>query len=217
MLQDALDGGLAWRIKEIDDLRKAARTAEKTRQRSFIRAGIAILYAHWEGYVKSAAENYVNYIACQSIPYRDLRPCFIALGLRAELVTMASAGRFATSTAAVEFLLRSLDKPAKLPMKGAVDMDSNLSSTVFANIAGWIGVDTSRYETKFHFVDESLVKRRNQVAHGEYLELDEPAFQNLVDETIQLIRWFKTDIENALAVDAHIAVVPLASSSAGRT
>jgi hypothetical protein len=91
-------------------------------------------------------------------------------------------------------------------MKDAIETRSNLNSEVFQEIAGWIGVDTAKYETKFNLVNESLVKRRNQIAHGEFLEIDENAFHDLVDETLLLLRWFKTDLENAIAVNSHLAV-----------
>lgn len=203
-LQDALDSDFAWRIKEVHDLRLAARSSDPSTQRTFVRAGVALLYAHWEGFVKAAANAYVNYLACQGVTYRELRTCLIALGLKGHLLEAAQSGKFATSTSALGFVLAELDKPAKLPLKEAVDTESNLSSSVFQNIAGWIGVDATRYETKFHFLDQSLLERRNRIAHGEYLDVDSHAFEGLVDETILLLRWFKTDIENALATRAYL-------------
>jgi len=204
LLQDALDDDFAWRLKEIHDLRLAARSSDPSSQRTFVRAGVALLYAHWEGFVKTAAEAYVNFLACQALPYRSLRRCLAALGLRGHLLETAQSGKFATSTAALDFLLTELDKPARLPMREAVDTESNLSSTVFHNIAGWIGLATDRYETKYHFVDQSLLERRNRIAHGQFLDVDKAAFEQLVDETLILLRWFKTDIENALATKAYM-------------
>lgn len=204
-LQDALDHDFAWRLKEVDDLRKAARGADASRKRTFMRAGVALLYAHWEGFVKATAQCYINYLSCQGIPYRDLRPCFIALGMKARLLAVADSGKAAVGTSAVEFILGELDKPAKLPLKGSVDTESNLGSTVFQNIAGWIGVDTAHYETKFHLVDESLLCRRNRIAHGEFLDIDATGFDQLVDDVLLLMRWFKTDVENAAALGSHLA------------
>jgi hypothetical protein len=206
LLQDALDRDFAWRLKEIDDIRKEVRCNISFRKRTFIRAGVALLYAHWEGFVKTGADNYVNYLSCQGLRYRELQDCLIALGLKAHLNMIAESSRFAASTSAVNFILRELDNLAKLPMKDAIETRSNLNSEVFQEIAGWIGVDTAKYETKFNLVNESLVKRRNQIAHGEFLEIDDNAFHDFVDETLLLLRWFKTDLENAIAVNSHFAV-----------
>jgi hypothetical protein len=205
MLQDALDGDFAWRLKEIDDLRKQVRIAESARKRSLIRAGVAILYAHWEGFVKNGADSYVNYLSCQRVPYRNLKHCFIALGLRTHLANLTETRSVRYGTEAIAFVLEELDKPARLPMQEAVTAESNLSSKVFENIAGWIGVSTDKYKTKFNFIDESLLKRRNRIAHGEFLIVDSQGFDSLVGETIELLRWFKSDLENALAINAHLA------------
>jgi len=53
-------------------------------------------------------------------------------------------------------------------------------------------------------VDESLLKRRNRIAHGQYLEIEADAFDDLVEEVLELLRWFKTDLENALATQAYL-------------
>ena len=50
-LQDALDGEMGWRIKEISALKIAAKVAGVDRT-AFVRAGIAMVYAHWEGFKK---------------------------------------------------------------------------------------------------------------------------------------------------------------------
>lgn len=205
LLQDALDRDFAWRLKEIDDLRKEVRRAEATRQRSLLRAGVAILYAHWEGFIKKGADSYVNYLSCQGLPYRSLKHCFIALGLKNHLELLAETRKVRRSTETLAFVLEELDKPARLPMHEAVSAESNLSSVVFENITGWIGINADKYKTKFHLIDESLLRQRNQIAHGEFLLVDPPAFDSLVDETLLLLRWFKDDLENALATNAHRA------------
>jgi hypothetical protein len=201
-LQDVLDREFAWRLREIHDLRSAARSADSASQRTFIRAGVALLYAHWEGFVKQACEAYVNHLACKGLRYRDLQRSLIALGLRGKLTTLATSGRVGANLEALAFILDELDKPAKLPLRDAVDTESNLSSDVFRNIVGWVGIDPGRYETKFNFLDRSLLERRNRIAHGEFLDVDEAAFEAIVDETLLLLRWVKTDIENAVATES---------------
>ena len=47
-LQDRLDDEFAWRRKELTDLKLVIGTAEGSMQRTFLRAGAALLYAHWE-------------------------------------------------------------------------------------------------------------------------------------------------------------------------
>ena len=50
----------------------------------------------------------------------------------------------------------------------------------------------------------SVLNRRNKIAHGRYLELDVGPFGDLVDQILELLRWFKTDLENAVATKAYM-------------
>lgn len=201
-LQEILDHEFSWRLKEIHDVRTVVRKEGSSAQRTFTRAGVALLYAHWEGFVKASAEAYVNYLSCKGLKYSELQPCLVALGMKRHLHTLAESTRSGAATSALEIILAEMDKPASLPMKGATDTESNLSSAVFINIAGWIGIDPKRYSTKFHLLDDRLLKRRNGVAHGQYVGLDSGDFSGLVDQVLEVMRWFKTDIENALATSA---------------
>ena len=60
-----------------------------------------------------------------------------------------------------------------------------------------MGIDAKPYETKFNLIDSSLLKRRNCIAHGEYLELELNSYRLLADEVLALMRQLKTDIENS--------------------
>ncbi len=82
--QEFLDEEFAWRLKEIADVKYAIRIAERTSRRAIIRAGVPILYAHWEGFVKAASEALLNFINNQGLAYRSLKPCFIVFGAKKE-------------------------------------------------------------------------------------------------------------------------------------
>ncbi|RYF60728.1 MAG: hypothetical protein EOO27_04715, partial [Comamonadaceae bacterium] len=71
-LQDALDNELGWRKKEISAFRVAS--SINGREASFyIRAGVALLYAHWEGFIKNSSEHYLNFVQHQGHNYRELK------------------------------------------------------------------------------------------------------------------------------------------------
>ena len=68
-----------------------------------------------------------------------------------------------------------------------------------------------RYSTKFNLIDESLVNRRNKVAHGEYMDLGGKEFGELVVDVLQLMRDYKTDLLNAASMESYkrpVALVP---------
>src|ERR1700754_930096 len=73
-LQDALDHELAWRRVEIQAVRSVGRRLQAVAQDAVCRAGVAMLYAHWEGYVRAALAAYLSYVARRRLKYRELSP-----------------------------------------------------------------------------------------------------------------------------------------------
>lgn len=197
-LQDELDKEMGWRRKEILAFRVAS-TKNGQDAVFFIRAGIALLYAHWEGFVKSASEHYLNYVQHQGHTYRELKSCFAIFGLKGKLHTLSTSRKALANIEAFDFILSELEQQVSLNMSTAIDTESNLTSKVFTNIAASIDIDTTAYETRFNLIDESLVNLRNKVAHGEYLRLGGREFGELVDVILQIMDWYKTDLMNAAA------------------
>ena len=201
-LQEALDAEIVWRIKEISAFRIAAK-ANGVNQKTFVRAGVALMYAHWEGFIKTASKNYLSYVCNQGHSYRDLKTCFAVFGLKLSLALLTDSRKSKPSIEAFEFVLGEMDKTARMSMASAIDTESNLTSKIFANIAASIDISTTRYETKFNMIDESLVRRRNKVAHGEYLDLGLAEFLTLAENIVQVMRDYKTDLENAATLKAY--------------
>jgi hypothetical protein len=197
MLQDYLDEDFAWRLKEIADLKLTVRSAGTAFRNTIIRAGIPLLYAHWEGFVKNSSRGYINFINAQGLSYDNLKSCFIVFGLKQKLHEIGQSRRAKANTAAMDFILSELGKRADLNLTRAVDTESNLSARVFENIASSIGINPAPYEPRYNLIDESLLKRRNEIAHGEYLDVGPEDYRTLADEVIHMMRLYKTDIENA--------------------
>jgi len=197
-LLDHLDQEMAWRIKELHQFKAAVENANEKRINTQIRAGISMLYAHWEGFIKGAANAYVNHLSYRADINRNLQPCFIALAMKSTLSAVTASSKSSTAVTTVSFFIDEFDKPVRLPRSGAISAESNLSSTVFLNIAGWLGIDPSPYSTRFALIDKTLLENRNYIAHGEYLTIDKDRFENLMAEVLEMLRWFKTDIENAV-------------------
>ncbi len=205
MLLDHLDQDMAWRIKEIHQFKSAVDQARGRNVEAHIRAGVSMLYAHWEGFIKGSANAYVNYLSYRSDHNRSLKPCFIALAMKARLASVGESAKSDVAVEAVSYLLGELDRPVRLPREDVISAESNLSSKVFVNISGWIGIDHAQYSTRFPLIDNVLLKSRNSIAHGQYLTITPLSFQNLIDEVLEMLRWFKTDIENAVVNQSFLA------------
>jgi MAE_28990/MAE_18760-like HEPN len=121
------------------------------------------------------------------------------LGLKSLIVSTQNPSKSGTAIAALSFLLAEMDKPIRLPKADAISAQSNLNSIVFTNIVDWIGIDSAPYAPRFVLIDKTLLETRNGIAHGKYLVIDPARFESLADEVLELLRWFKTDVENAVA------------------
>ena len=150
--------------------------------------------------LRQRPSSYLNFVDNQGHIYRDLKSCFAVFGLKNKLATLTNSRQTKPNIEAFDFVLGELDKRARMSMSSAIDTESNLTSKVFSNIATSLDIAMSLYETKFHLIDESLVRRRNKIAHGDYLDLDSDDFINLADNVLQIMRDYKTDLENAASM-----------------
>lgn len=201
-LQDALDKEMSWRIKEIGVFNVGSKSNGYNRK-PFIRAGITLLYAHWEGFIKTSSELYLSFVESRGHTYSELKTCFSVFGLKSKLDALVESRKSLPNIVAMEFILSEMERPAKLKISSAIKTDSNLTSSVFRNIAGSLDIEIGPYETKFHLIDASLVDRRNSVAHGEFLIIEGKEFGELVTDIVGLMRTYKTDIENSASLEAY--------------
>ncbi|EIU7180497.1 MAE_28990/MAE_18760 family HEPN-like nuclease [Pseudomonas aeruginosa] len=207
-LQDALDLEMGWRVKEIAAFRVASK-GDGPERKFFIRAGVALVYAHWEGFIKASSEQYLNFVHHRGLTYRELKSCFAVFGLKGKLQMLSDSRKSGPNIKAFDFIISELGEPAHMQMSSAINTESNLTSKVFANIAISLDLDIERYSTKFNLIDESLVGRRNKVAHGEYMDIGGREFGELVDEVLQLMRDYKTDLLNSASTEGYKRAAPL--------
>lgn len=202
--QDALDKSFAWRLREVSYIRTTALGSESFAQVALLRAGLPLLYAHWEGFVKQASEIYIGYVSEQRIPYQQLASCFVVFGAKKHLLHLTQSKSATANIEAVEFLRTSESLASVLALSTSVNTESNLSSIVFENIATSIGVTLAPYSAYANLIDKTLVDRRNKIAHGEFLELDVAAFLSLAEDVTKLLRMYKNDIENLASTKAFL-------------
>ena len=205
-LQETLDADMSWRIREISTFRLASKQDRVDRD-TLIRAGVAMVYAHWEGFIKFASESYLDFVNNQGHRYRELKTCFIVFGMKGKLAVLGDGKKSSTNIELLDFVMSEMDQPAKMVLSNAVRTEFNLTSSVFRNIASSINVQVTQYESRFPLIDESLVRRRNSIAHGEYLGLNPGEFVELADEILTMMRWYKTDLQNAATLKEYIRTV----------
>ena len=201
-LQDALDKEMSWRVKEIGGFTVASK-ANGPERRFFIRAGVALLYAHWEGFIKQSSDMYLNYIHNKGLSYSDLKSCFAVIGLKSKLNMLSDSKKSRANVEAFDFITLELGKTAVIYGANYIDTESNLTSKVFSNIAQSLDINTEYYQSHFNLIDQSLVFRRNRIAHGEYIDIDGKDFSELVESVLLMMRHYKTDLENAASLEQY--------------
>jgi len=204
MLLDNLDNDLSWIIKELNIIKNQIPTSNTRNdtQDALIRAGITLLYAHWEGFIKSAAECYLNYVALRKLKHSELQSCFLALCLKKKINELKT-NKFELQQAAVEFIVNELEKRAYIPYEGIIQTKSNLKFWVFRDICTIIGIDCNKYQLKENAIDEKLVNPRNTIAHGKYLVIDYNGYEDIYNIVVEMMRDVKEDIFNAAITEKY--------------
>ncbi|KSU83977.1 hypothetical protein AS180_21140 [Priestia veravalensis] len=209
-LQDKLDKNLSWRKKELTTLKSNIDSSEGAVLNTFIRVGITILYSHWEGFIKMAAREYLNYLNSQRIECQYMTDNFITLLFKSTIVDARESNKSIAHHRITHSLFNHSGRIFKVDAmkKLIVDTEANLSYKVLEDILFSLGLDKTKYELKEHYIKDMMVDDRNKIAHGEYLDLvnsklpdaDKIAkeeFETLYKEILSLVEHFKDQIMDA--------------------
>ncbi|MFZ3017294.1 MAG: MAE_28990/MAE_18760 family HEPN-like nuclease [Gallionella sp.] len=201
---------LIWRRKELTEIRAMIDGSRDnlSRRSTLLRAGVALLYAHWEGFIKIAGTYLLEYIAEQRCINADLSPNILSISLRKQLNSAKNAKSHSATVELVEFFSTKMQSRARLTTKGVVDTASNLSSSVLFEILWTLGIDKAEYQTKKILIDERLVNQRNYIAHGEPLSISVDDYLELYDEILALMDTFRNQVENACVNKTFLRVPP---------
>jgi hypothetical protein len=198
-LSDKLAQDLAWRKRELAEIKslvEAKKDVSDQRHKVLVRSAVCILYSHWEGFVKLAANAYVEYVRLKKLTYQDISTNFLALAMKEKLKEAKETNKPSLYIPVCQFLISELNQRCILP-KDPISTASNLNSETLKEIADILGIDFSPYSTKSKLIDEKLLKTRNEIAHGEYSGVDRNEYIELHQDIINLLDLFKNQIENA--------------------
>jgi len=199
-LSDRLANDLAWRKKELSAMKSLieAKNVSDQRHKVLVRSGVCILYSHWEGFVKLAANSYLEYVISKKLTYQELSSNFLALAMKEKLKEAKETNKRSLYIPVCEFFLSELNKRFILPKpKDVISTGSNLNYEILKEITYILGIDFSIYSTKSPLIDTKLVKTRNEIAHGEDSVFNRDAYLELHRDIIGMLDIFRNQIENA--------------------
>ncbi|MFG6441418.1 MAE_28990/MAE_18760 family HEPN-like nuclease [Roseateles sp. LKC17W] len=206
-LIDRIAQDLIWRRKELTDLKALIHESEgEIRSRVVIRAAVALLYAHWEGFVKKASSYYLEFVASHRLPYAQLAPNFVGIKLRTMFNTLGASNKISAGNEIADFFCTNINQQSNIPYKSAVDTKSNLSSTVLLDILEALGLDKAPFATRLAFIDTNLVNPRNHIAHGEDVGLTMDEYLELHTAVIALIETYRNEVENSSVLRRYARV-----------
>lgn len=192
-----INDDLVWRKKEINYVFLQANSNRSLNQKFYIRAGIAILYSHWEGYIKNASELYLIHVKSQKKNFEDLKPNFLTIKFMNELKNCTNSENQKYFNEVLKNILSMNKQRANFGEYNIIKTNSNLTSSVLVSILTIIGIDLNLFELKYKQIDEILVKSRNEIVHGDDVNFEFEIFKELKESVIEMLNEFKDKLENA--------------------
>lgn len=218
----AIQADSAWRKKEISSFKQRVARAEGEARAILMRAGILILYAHWEGFVKFASNIYIAHINERIDRFNTpLTDHYQTLLMWRCIQRRGDYPHKKTPIGFLDVVQEWKNKPDKKISEDMIDVESNLNSTMLKNILQIIDIPFADFASKQNLIDEKLLGRRNPIAHGErrainveeYNEADQEVrmlldtFQRKIEECVQNSSFAAKPVSEACAVTGETAYV----------
>lgn len=201
-LLDSLDAEIGWRRIELSALRTALKEATGPAADTASRTAVALAYAHWEGYVVTASRSLLRYVINLRLKYGELSDSYLALCLAGSLSEAESSVRRIRRHIDVVTRFRDSDARAVFPSPDhAIQAEGNLKSDKFDDIVTRLGLNAGPFELHYNWLDGELLRRRNNIAHGEIGFADTDFGQDALVNVNDLLSRFRTAAQNGVALE----------------
>lgn len=199
----AIQADSAWRKKEISTIKQRVSRSSGESQLILMRAGMLILYAHWEGFVRFAAETYISHINERVARFRvPLTDHYRELLMWRCVRRRGEFPHFKSPTGFLDAMREWRAAPDELLCEDMIDSESNLSSLVLERILRIVDIPQMEFESKKKLIDEKLLARRNSIAHGQRRQLTIDEYNEADREVRALLEIFREKIEDCVVRSA---------------
>lgn len=207
---DAIQIERAWRRKELTNLKYLIHQSRDAHNKTLVRAGVLLLYSHWEGYIKKVCEAFFHYMNFKAHKYSDLQPNFLAVGVANEFNGYFPQKKFGSYLKSVNFVLNDANElKFKIDVASRVDTKSNLTTEVLVELLNMIGIESEHFTNNQQYIDNKLLKYRNAIAHGERTEnnpdlsIDETEFNEIYTRVNSLVDHFESIVCNHIEMETY--------------
>lgn len=198
---DAITNDLEWREGEIASIRLLLSSPGITsgQKRGLLRAAWALLYAHYEGFCKNTLITFYDSISRSGIICKDLPHSTKIFALEKKLRTMRNMTDCDLLSEITDFETCCLSLSPQFP---DIDTQSNLWPSVLIDLMETADLRTEKvreHEIKL----KTLVRRRNEIAHGENNIIEEIEYYNTYESAVYDVLY-----DLALQVDYRLSAPP---------
>ncbi len=191
-----LDSDLGRRKRELSSTLHLVNRARAHQIEAATKAAFCLLYAHWEGFIRNSMAIYLEFINGQGLAYSDLYPPLITICIKEKIHSIKDRRILELSDVISWFTDRSSEK-ASLSVEYALEHPSIINYHHVEDVILLLQADRGHYSTKKNIINEKLIRIRNSVSHGEYINVDPEEYKNTQEQIITIMDWLKTDFENA--------------------
>lgn len=192
-LQAKLEKDVAWRKKEIVDIKMLATQATPDLHHIF-RAGTVMLCAHWEGYLKNSVQRYIDHVLAQRLPLKELSPVFVANLYFRDVKIAAQADHPASEHHHIRLakrILRGTDaicEPPAWDLASESNPGTNMVDKLLrsAGLDSSLGMNAADWSATKVFIDEHVLADRHKIAHGEHCRVDKAVFTERAERLVGL-------------------------------
>lgn len=205
-LEAALTEELKWRKNELEQWKNFIRRARKHELPAILRAGIPLLYAHWEGYLKTACSYYMEYVSRKGFSLDQLRDELAALALRSDIVRLAEHKHAASQTEVIRKVRNGRSVTAILPYDDpTIRTGANIDFEEFRSIMLSVGCDSDRHQLQQFTIDNRLLRLRNAIAHGRYEFIDVQDWMDIKERIVPILEDVRAQLSNAASLKTYHA------------
>lgn len=182
-----IEADLDWREAELATLRMlVSNTALREReQKVFFRAAWALLYAHYEGFFKFALTVYYDAISRSGKECGELPAKMQAFALTGQLRSLRNMAKQEIISAICNFQATHLKTAPKFP---EIETRSNLWPAVLIELLCDADLELPSFDLHNRKL-ETLVRRRNKIAHGERDIISELSYYLKYEEAFTIVSY----------------------------
>lgn len=193
LLSELIESDYAWRIVELSNFKSSLISESNPKaKKAKIRAGVALLYSHWEGFIKKVANLYYQFVSFQNLKIEQLSDSFVSISFRSELNLLQESRKLTLHNQIIKTLIEEKQKVAVFSSQSPI-RTSNLKYDVFEDVCVMLAIEPREFEMRYKrqfdrnlqlTIDEDLVHRRNNIAHGDYLDVNLGEYLKLYDVVV---------------------------------